>query len=62
MFATRFSFKFYGHIIITLKVINVLQKKRNGRDEKEVNKKKNKVITAIRLNTAFEGLCIFAYQ
>ena len=35
---------FYGHMFISLKVISVLQKKRNRRDEKEVDKKKNKVM------------------
>ena len=45
----RLSFlsKFYGHMFISLKVISVLQKKRNRRDEKEVNKKKNKVMTQL---------------
>ena len=34
-------------MFISLKVISVLQIKRNRRDEKEVNKKKNKVITQL---------------
>ena len=38
-----FSSKFYGHVFISLKVISVLQEKRNRKDEKEVSKKKNKV-------------------
>ena len=52
-----FSSKFYGHVFISLKVISVLQKKRNKRDEKEVNK-----IEKQGYDTAFEGLCIFVYQ
>ena len=48
MHVTRFSSKFHGHMFISLKVICVLQKKkRNTRDEKEVNKKKNKVMTQL---------------
>ena len=38
MYLTSFSSKFYGRMFIFLKVISVLQKKRNRRDEKEVNK------------------------
>ena len=34
-------------MFISLKVISVLQKKRNKRDEKEVNKKENKVMTQL---------------
>ena len=40
-----FLSKFYSHIFIPLKVISVLQKKRNRRNAKEVNKKKSKVMT-----------------
>ena len=40
-----FSSKFYGHMFISLKLISVLQKKRNRRHEKEVNK--NKVMTQL---------------
>ena len=47
MCGMSFSFKFYGHMFISLKVISVLQKKRNIRDAKEVNKKKNKVMTQL---------------
>ena len=43
-------------MFISLKVISVLLKKRNRRDEKEGNKKKNKVMTLLD----FGGLCIFA--
>ena len=42
-----FSFKFYRHMFISLKVISVLQKKRDRSDKKEVNKKKNKVMTQL---------------
>ena len=34
-------------MFISLKVISVLQKKRKRKDEKEVNKKKNKVRTQL---------------
>ena len=47
MYVTSFSSKFYGHKIISLKVISVLQKKRNRKDVKEVNKKKKKVMTQL---------------
>ena len=47
MYTMSFSSKFYGHMITSLKVISVLQKKRKRRDEKEVNKKKNKVMTQL---------------
>ena len=47
MYVTNFSSEFYGHMFISLKVISLLQKKRNRRDEKEVNKKKNKVMTQL---------------
>ena len=39
--------QFFGHMFISLKVISVIQKKRNRRDEIEVNKKKNKVMTQL---------------
>ena len=42
MYATSFSFNFYGHMFISLQFIRVLLKKRNRRDEKEANKMKNK--------------------
>ena len=45
MYVTSFSFKFNDHMFVSLKVISILQKKRNRRDEKEVNKKKNKIMT-----------------
>ena len=45
MYVTSILSKFYGHMFISLKVISVLQKKRNRRGEKEINKKKNKVMT-----------------
>ena len=45
MYVMSFSSKFYGHMFISLKVFSALQKKRNRRNEKEVNKKKNKVMT-----------------
>ena len=41
MYVASFSFKFSGPMFISLKVTSVLQKKRNRRDEKKVNKKKN---------------------
>ena len=44
MYVTSFSSKFHGHMFISLKVISALQKKRKRRDEKKVNKKKNKVM------------------
>ena len=47
MYVTSFSSKFYGNMFISLKVNSVIQKKRNRRDEKEVNKKKNKVMTQL---------------
>ena len=47
MYAMSFSSEFYDHIFISLKVISVLQKKRNRRDEKEINKKKNKIMTQL---------------
>ena len=47
MYVRSFLSKFYGHMFISLKVISVLQKKGNGRDEKEVNKKRNKVMTQL---------------
>ena len=42
-----FSSKFYGHVFISFKVISILEKKRYRRDEKEVIKKKNKVMTQL---------------
>ena len=47
MYVISISSKFYGHMFISLKVISVQQKKRNRRDEKEVNKKKIKVMTQL---------------
>ena len=47
MYVTNFSSKFYDHMFISLKVISAIQKKLNRRDEKEVNKKKNKVMTQL---------------
>ena len=47
MYVTSFSSKIYGHMFISLKVGSVLQKKINRRDEKEVNKNKNKVMTPL---------------
>ena len=62
MYVTSFSSKFYDHMFIFFfKVISVLRKKkRNRRDEKEVNKKKNKAMTqlleaceSLPINSAF---------
>ena len=47
MYVRSFSSEFYGHMFMFLKVISVLQKKRNRRDKKELNKKKNKVLTQL---------------
>ena len=47
MYVTSFSSKFYGQMFISLKVISIIQKKRSRRDEKEVNKKKNEVMTQV---------------
>ena len=47
MYVTSISSKFYVQVFISLKIISVLQKKRNRRDEKEVNKKKNKAMTQL---------------
>ena len=49
--------KFHCYMLISLKVISVLQKKRKRGDKKGIHKKKKK-----GYDTAFSGLCIFAYQ
>ena len=55
MFVTSFSTKFRGNMFISLKVISVVEKKRKTRDEKTLNKKKNKIITQL---LRFGYLCL----
>ena len=57
IYVTSFSPKFYGHMFISLKFINVLQKKE---EIEEMRKKWTKRIKGYDI--VFGGLCIFAYQ
>ena len=47
MHETIFSSKFHGYMFIFFKSYLVLQKNKKWRDEKKMNKKKNKVVTQL---------------
>ena len=54
MYVTIFSYKFHNHMFLSLKIINVLKKKK----VREKSKQKEKYV----YGRPFSGLCIFVYQ